>query len=385
MDKLRVLILSSWGHHVGGAQTHIDLLVYSLSSLGHRVKSIQRSERWLTNILALLTFFKAGKLGITGYHRYIVRGQYLQAWFYLAARQFQPSLIVAQDPLAALIAYNAYPYVPIIQTVHGPMYEHANECGDVNRNTLEYIAEIEKKSFQSSSRIITVDTGQANLAIKKGADPNKIHIIPNAVDIQRLKKMSQHQSLVYSTEKTTSYIIIARRLVPKNGVKYGIIGFSQSRWSQKTNLLIAGEGSEMNNLKKLTFELGIQDRVIFLGSVPYSQVVQLIFNASASIVPSVPYEGVIEATSLTALESLALETPLIASDIGGLTEINGGFGCIFLTPPGDSESIASAINDVFEVKKQTLLKIRRGRERVQKYDVSHWIDSMISVYHSVLD
>ena len=377
-----LLIITTWERHIGGAQTHIDLLVKNIDHLDYKVVLFQSShvERWITKVLTILLSFLSSYKNISEFHNYQIRPRYLLIRAKVLGLFFNPDLINAEDPLAVLIAKKIFPRIAIVQTIHGPLYEHSRESGGERINILDLVKEQEKKSFRLADRLISVDTGQGDLAVQKGADKNKIRIVNNAVDIDEINNLS-----IKSGRQIKPYLIIARRLVPKNGVYFGILGYSQSKWVQKTHLVIAGDGNELDNLRYLTEKLGINDRVIFLGSVPHNEMISILAEASISIVPSVPYEGVIEATSLTALKSLALGIPTIASNIGGLREIDGGFHCLHLVPPGDNSAIAEKINYLLGNPEIVKEQSERGKQRViNDFGVKKWIEKIDQIYQEVL-
>lgn len=79
---------------------------------------------------------------------------------------------------------------------------------------------------------------------------------------------------------------------------------------------IVGKGSEENNLKQLTKELGIEDIVHFTGDIPLHEVYEILNMSKIHISASVE-----EAFGLVNVEALAAGTPIIAPETGGLKEI----------------------------------------------------------------
>jgi glycosyltransferase involved in cell wall biosynthesis len=352
--------------------------------MGHEVQLLHSMHTSFTKLLAVLSWWRKGKFDLATYHRHIVV-PFIVGFkaMLLAKRGFHPDIIVAHDPFVVIEMSKLFPNVPIVQTIHGPLYEHALEFGYDPPLALKYLRQIEKLSFRIASAIIAVDSGQASLAVTKGAKPDKVKVVYNAIDNGNLRHLA---SIPLADEPDSPYIIIARRLVPKNGVSFGIEGFAESKAAQQTHLIIAGNGGEQDNLRVLVDKLGIGDKVTFKGFVPHRQVIRLISRAKASIIPSIPYKGVVEATSLTVLESLSLGIPVIASAIGGIAEIDGGVNCIALVPPQDPASIAKALDQII-IDEAPLVpqRVRVGKERVSaKFDATVWAQHMIEIYEEVL-
>lgn len=70
---------------------------------------------------------------------------------------------------------------------------------------------------------------------------------------------------------------------------------------------------------------------------------ELMRQADVIVVPSVPAHGVVEATSIAALEGMALGKPVVASAIGGLVELIQSGQTGLLVPPGDARALARAV------------------------------------------
>lgn len=123
----------------------------------------------------------------------------------------------------------------------------------------------------------------------------------------------------------------------------------------------------------------------FFGEVNHEETPALIKNVFATIVPSVPVGGVVEVTSLSALESLPLGVPVITSNIGGLVEIDQGKGIMRFIHPGSVAEISTAIEDVYQACVSGGPDWERLRNPVlDNFDTEKWIRKIIAVYKRVL-
>jgi glycosyltransferase involved in cell wall biosynthesis len=119
------------------------------------------------------------------------------------------------------------------------------------------------------------------------------------------------------------YVLYVGRLERLKGVDTLIAAINAC---DDVDLLIAGTGAEEQRLKTAAAS---NPRIHFLGFVPADQLGPLYAHAVASCVPSLTYE----VFPTVALESLARRTPIVARDLGGLTEIvrDSGGGMLFNT------------------------------------------------------
>ena len=78
----------------------------------------------------------------------------------------------------------------------------------------------------------------------------------------------------------------------------------------------------------------------------HTALLPLVRAADVVLVPSVPEKGIVEATSIAAIEAMTLRRPVIASGIGGLKELITDGQSGLLVEPRDGKAIAQAIRRV---------------------------------------
>jgi glycosyltransferase involved in cell wall biosynthesis len=180
------------------------------------------------------------------------------------------------------------------------------------------------------------------------------------------------------------YFLVPPRLVPKNGVEFAKRGFAKiARYD--VGLVIDGVGFLRASLEKLSRELGTSDYIKFLGEVLRERLLPLMKRSEAVIVPSVPANGVIEATSLGVLEAMAMGVPVIASAIGGIKEIIVNDSTGFLTPPGEPAAILRAMMAALARDDSARVAVaqnalRRVRDR---FGSEAWIRTIQSTYYDI--
>ena len=119
---------------------------------------------------------------------------------------------------------------------------------------------------------------------------------------------------------------------------------------------LAGDGPERESLQRLAGELGVVDRVRFLGY--RDDVPELLAHASCLLVTS-DYEG----ASLVVPEAMAAGVPVVATRAGGVEEVLDGGGVVVAR--GDVEAVASALAAVLGDSEQAVRLGEAGRARAR--------------------
>jgi glycosyltransferase involved in cell wall biosynthesis len=103
-------------------------------------------------------------------------------------------------------------------------------------------------------------------------------------------------------------------------------------------LILAGDGPLRRDLERLADELGVADRVVFLGDQPPAVVAKLLAGAVASVLPSRD-----EPFGIAAVEAMAVGTPVVATPVGGLAEIVEHERTGLVVPVDDPSALAAAL------------------------------------------
>ncbi len=104
---------------------------------------------------------------------------------------------------------------------------------------------------------------------------------------------------------------------------------------------IVGDGPAAGQLEQLAHSIGLDNRVVFVGYLPPSDLPELYRRLDAVVVPSIPVPGWDEQFCRVAVEAMASGVPVIASSTGALPEVIGSGG--LFVPPGDALALAQAL------------------------------------------
>jgi glycosyltransferase involved in cell wall biosynthesis len=146
---------------------------------------------------------------------------------------------------------------------------------------------------------------------------------------------------------------------------------------QPVTFLVVGDGELMEPLKELSRDLGIENRVVFMG---YSDSVSSILKEVDVKVISSISEGI----PLTLFEAMNAGCPVVSTDVGGIKEILEEGKTGFLTPPKDPIALAEKI--LILLKENTLRESMSAaaKEASRNYDVSRNVRKFEAIYEELI-
>jgi colanic acid/amylovoran biosynthesis glycosyltransferase len=146
--------------------------------------------------------------------------------------------------------------------------------------------------------------------------------------------------------------------------------------------VLAGGGPLLASLHRLAAQLGIAERVDFLGQLPHDEVLMRLTSGSYDLVamPSVNRDGEKEGIPVALVEAMAHGVPVVASDIGGVSELLGR-GAGMLVAPADEHALANVL-----CKLAADIELRRslalvGRRRVEEeFSITSVADRLVELF-----
>jgi D-inositol-3-phosphate glycosyltransferase len=222
-------------------------------------------------------------------------------------------------------AWNGLPVVHMFHTL-GLMKNRTARSESEREPSVRIEGERQVMAF--ADRIVASTPAEhAQLQWLYGANPDKIAIIPPGVDVNRFHPMAREEARQrIQVPAADSLILYVGRIEPLKGIDtllqaIGILRAGCPDDAPCLYLAIIGgdpddpdrENAEMERLKQMRVELGIEEVVTFLGSREQEA---LPFYYSAADVVVVPSHY--ESFGMVALEAMACGTPVIASEVGGL-------------------------------------------------------------------
>lgn len=255
---------------------------------------------------------------------------------------------------------------PLLCTLHT---SHFLRLADkpIVRTVLGKLVELSDHNFAASKEIADVGEGLSGSV--------SVEVLVNGVETDVFRPVPP----TVPRKDGRRRLVVPRRLFPKNGVEYFVRALPAIVAEADVEAIVIGDGPERARLETIAGELGVADRIEFLGARPHADMPGLLCSGDLAVFPSL-----VEATSVAALECMACELPVAASAVGGLPEIvDDSVGGLF--PAGNPEALAAR---VLELLGDGGLKGRgvTGRKTV----VAHWsnarlVERHLEVYRGLLE
>jgi glycosyltransferase involved in cell wall biosynthesis/peptidoglycan/xylan/chitin deacetylase (PgdA/CDA1 family) len=258
-------------------------------------------------------------------------------------RDFGPDVFHAQSVTSGLAARMASPRTPLLVTIHG-----ISKSNEAPAAFLLRMANVR----------LTAVSGVTAEGLNRHPWAPRVEILGSGVDADQLSRAAQvadPPELI----GTPSLVCVARqdhvkgvdvhlRAMPTLVGEHPAIG-----------LTLVGWGTEFEANQKLADDLGVRERTSFTGLLPYAT--PHLGAADVVILPS-RREGL----PIVALEALALERPLVATDVGGTSSavVDGETG--WLIPPDDPSALAAAVLECLADPVEAARRARAGRELVEQ-------------------
>jgi len=266
----------------------------------------------------------------------------------------QPDLIHAHSPVL-----NALPSLwvghqlklPVVYEMRASWEDAAVDHGTTVEGSVRYRLSraLETFALRRADQITTICEGLRSDIAMRGIPPDRITVIPNAVDAatfqfgnaadpQLRHALGLDDATVigfagsfYGYEGLHLLLEAAQRMLPRH---------------PDLRVLLVGGGPQENKLKAQAAAAGLQDHVIFTGRVPHADVQRYYELIDVLAYPRLPIRLTELVTPLKPLEAMAQGRMFVASDVGGHRELvrHGETG--FLFPAGDAAALEKALEDV---------------------------------------
>lgn len=287
---------------------------------------------------------------------------------------WRPDVVHAHDWLVAWAGdtLRALWGVPLVATMHAT--ERGRQGGHLPPGQPSGINAVEWWLTYQSRRVICcsrfmVDEVMTAFHLPEG----KVHLVPNGVEAdgwappEPAPRRGDHGPLVVTWGRVQYEKGFQTVIEAVDRLRHELPGLQ---------VVVAGRGGYLDELRHLARVHGVDDRVRFAGFVSDDELRDLLHRASAAVIPSL-----YEPFGIVALEALAAGAPLVAAASGGLVEVLEGTGAAQLYPAGDAAALADRLRRLLADPEVARAGQRAGADLVRsRYSWDAVAASTVPVY-----
>jgi glycosyltransferase involved in cell wall biosynthesis len=338
---VKVLVVSGiWPPDVGGPASHAPDVADFLLGRGHDVEVV--TTAWAPPEQRAYRVRAVPRTTPVGLRHY--RGASLVHHRARDADVVYTTGMFGRSAFGSFVARTPY----VVKLTADPAFERSRRRGLVGGNVDEFqrlaggaavrvLRVARDLELRGAAHVFTPSAYLRELAISWGVAPEHVSVLPNPSP--PLPELPPRDELKRAFGMNGATLAFAGRLTAQKSLGVALEAVARA---DGVRLLIAGEGDERERLERRAGELGLGDRVRFLGPQPRRRVVELFRAADATILSS-SWENFPH----TVVEALAVGTPVLATTTGGVAEVvrDGVNG--LLVPPGDAEALGDAVRRYF--------------------------------------
>lgn len=332
-----VVVTGIWPPDVGGPASHAPALAEALLEAGHTVEVVTTSEqapaprpypvRWvargrpapLRHLAVVREVRRAARAADHVYATTMVRRAALGA-------------ALARRPLVVkLVADEAFERERRSGRFAGTLEQFQAEHGGLR---VRFLRTTRTAALRRARRVLVPSAYLRTIALGWGLNPARTTVIPNPAPEVPVHPTREEARQAFGIEGFA--LGVAGRLTAQKALGDTLEALARVPGAA---LLVLGDGPEQAALARRAAELGVSNRVRFLGAGTRDDVIALFRAVDAALLTSA-WENLPH----TLLEALAAGTPVIATAVGGIPEVvrDGENG--LLVPPRDAAAIAAAID-----------------------------------------
>ena len=268
---------------------------------------------------------------------------------------------------------------PLVLTQHNTFIEYNNIWDTAERvNDLA----IGKQVLNEANKIIVVSDATKKYVLSLGANPEKVEVLHNGVDLNRFKPLSEVKYQMrkkLGISKDANVVLTVRRIVYKNGIDTLLESAEIAvKRNPKLVFVVVGKGPDSEEVKEKIGQLRMQNNFKLTGFVS-DEDLPLYYNiADLFALPSKSGEGL----PLVVLEAMSCGLPVIATNVGGTSEVmSKDYGK--LVPPNSPDSLAEALVE-FSRKDVAALKKDLRAMMEEKYSWDKNVEKLSEIYKELI-
>lgn len=261
-----------------------------------------------------------------------------------------------------------------------PTIVHAHD-DNFNYPWHQNLADLLLRRFTKKAIAIS-ESVKRSCVTKRKICPNKLSVIHNGILLNNFntieKELIQKERKHLGIKLDSKIVGTVARLRAEKGIKYLIESAPKIlEIFPDTIFLIAGDGPLREELQNLASQLGIQDKVLFMG---FRQDIPAVLSVIDVFVAPSETEGL----GLGILEAMAIGKPIVATSVGGIIEILKDGETGYLVPAKNSQELAKRVIYMLKNEEEARCLGIKAREESRKYDINSNVKKIEEQYFGLI-
>ena len=260
--------------------------------------------------------------------------------------------------------------VPVITTLHGTDITLVGKDSSL-KPVIEF-------SINNSDGVTCVSEHLREVTHDYFNIKREIDVIYNFIDFSKFSKTNKEhfkKVIAPNGEKIITHISNFRKVKRAEDTIYV---FQKIQEVIPSTLILIGDGPERPNLEVLCKELGLCDSIRFLGK---QQAIEELLSVSDLFL--LPSEN--ESFGLAALEAMAIEVPVISSNVGGIPEVNIDGSTGYLCNVGDVDDMVKKSLAILSDPITHERFKKNAFTRAQQFDINKIVPQYLELYQRVIE
>jgi glycosyltransferase involved in cell wall biosynthesis len=366
--KLRVLHVGKfYPPFMGGMETHLQALCNELrNSVDVRVIVANSGSRQSDEVVSNIPVTRIGKL-------FDIAGAPVCPAMARKIREAESDIIHIHLPNpTAILAYLA--------SRHRGRLVFTYHSDTVRQKVLGRAFDpIQRAALDRSAALIGTSPNYLNSSAVLTAYKDRCHVIPYGISTEQFYESDPAAVARIRSLYGPRLIISVGRLIYYKGFEYLIRAMAKV----DGRLLIIGDGPLRESLRAQARDLGVGDKVVFLGEIQNDETVPYYHAADVFALASIARS---EAFGIVQLEAMACGKPVVNTDLASgvpFVSLHGETG--ITVPPQDPDALAAAINLLLDREELRAQYGRAARRRVeQEFSLDRMVNRTLRLYEKVM-
>jgi 1,2-diacylglycerol 3-alpha-glucosyltransferase len=263
---------------------------------------------------------------------------------------------------------------PFVLTLHTQLDAYAHYAGPAE-GLVRFLIGTYIRLVANTADVVTVPTSAIATDLRRKGVKARLEVIPSGVDFRNSDLSTRNTRLVDALRKHPgdALVLCVARLAPEKNVRFLLEAFGRLR--RPATLLLAGDGPDRASLLRYAHELGLGERVRFLGMVERREL-DLLYRASDLFA----FPSMTETQGLVIAEALNAELPVVLIDTESARDVSAGSDARLTEC--DVTQYAQAMEDILASDYDEVRR-RERKQAAARFDVRTTARRMAELYEDI--